>query len=104
MWHVVVINLMPFWRRNSPTPIRKHALHHYNNYFGTLAYILTLPIFGYPLLKYEKKLYCTVRVRAEVEILCQLVRWGVPVQRDDTEVLWGSLWDAVPWSKIEDYT
>jgi hypothetical protein len=94
---------MPFWRRGSPSPHRTHSLREYNNYLATLAYLLSLNLFAFPLLKYEKKLASTSTVRGQLEDLYRLVRKDAVLEDADVSVFRDSQWDDVPWSKVEGY-
>ncbi|EXJ60624.1 hypothetical protein A1O7_04777 [Cladophialophora yegresii CBS 114405] len=66
-----------------------------------MAYLVSLPLFAFPLLTYEKQLSCTLVVRDELVDLQRLVRRGHMLGERDVEVLRDSRWDAVPWEKVE---
>ncbi|KIW68526.1 hypothetical protein PV04_04465 [Phialophora macrospora] len=112
LWHAVVLNMMaPFSRRYlKPRALRVQLhpqmhvhLHVPTTYLATMAYLVSLPLFGFPLLNYEKQLSCTVVIRDELEDIYGLVRDGAALDHRDVEVLRGSRWDAVPWDKVEGY-
>jgi hypothetical protein len=68
-----------------------------------MAYLVSLPLFGFPLLSHEKQLSCTLVIRDELEDLYGLVRNGAALDRRDVDFLRDSRWDVVPWDKVEGY-
>lgn len=97
VWNAIVVNYIPTSKRgNHRDPILN------GNYLATASYILSLPLFGFPSLNYERKLSCTVAVKEGLMDLHGLVRKGAALDDTDLLCLTDSQWDVVPWSKIEE--
>ncbi|EXJ74555.1 uncharacterized protein A1O5_02851 [Cladophialophora psammophila CBS 110553] len=96
LWNAIVINYIPAPKRDS---YGSHILH--SSYIATGAYLLSLPLFGYPILNYERQLSCTVAVKEGLMDLYGLVRKGAVLDDADISCLTDSQWDVVPWSKVE---
>jgi hypothetical protein len=101
VWGVVVVNTIPFSRRGTG---RKRVLTEETyTYLGTLGYLLSLPMFAFPLLNYEKQLSYAMSAKEEFLDLYGLVRKGDAIDDRDIQVFADSQWDPVPWSKVKGY-
>ncbi|OCT52501.1 hypothetical protein CLCR_10479 [Cladophialophora carrionii] len=113
LWHAVVLNMIaPTFSRRFPKthawlvqiyPHMHVKVRVSTTYLATMAYLVSLPLFAFPLLNYEKQLSCTLVVRDELADLYGLVRDGDHLGERDVQVLRDSRWDAVPWDQVEGY-
>ena len=99
MWNAVVINFIPSWRREARTNQLPHT-----RYLATIAYPLSLSLFGFPILSHEKALSCTVVAKEELTELHHLVRDSAAMEDRDLACFANSQGNTVPWSKVEGYT
>ncbi|ETI24529.1 hypothetical protein G647_03898 [Cladophialophora carrionii CBS 160.54] len=111
LWHAVVLNMLaPTFSHRFPKmhawlvqiyPHMHVKVRVSTTYLATMAYLVSLPLFAFPLLNYEKQLSCTLVVRDLLVDLYGLVRDGDRLGERDVKVLRDSRWDAVPWDQVE---